>query len=239
MTPKIHWLIKLITDPNLKAHLAVVDSLIGTQIGQLQIKDIIFTESSYIKKCKFTNLFYKEAFEGITKLDTWKHISDINNEHLFYNPIFTTTVPDDMHDKTLTPFKGNSTLSTIRTYGDLLTAETTVTNLRHLAAIRRKKQSIHYIRPNVTSNLIIGLYDRKEHEFKNMTQKIIYSELIHEQSTDHPHQAQWGTERTSLGVIEWDKIWNSVHQQFYTEELKSTIWKQLHVNFKTTHTYNR
>ena len=79
MTPKIHWLIMLVTDPNLKAHLAVVDSLIGTQIGQLQIKDIIFTESSYIKKCKFTNLFYKEAFEGITKLDTWKHISDINN----------------------------------------------------------------------------------------------------------------------------------------------------------------
>ena len=85
-----------------------------------------------------------------------------------------------MHDNTLTPFRGNSTLSTIRTYGDLLTAETTVTNLKQLAAIRRKKQSIHHTRPNVASNLIIGLRDRKEYKFKNLTQKIIYSELIHE-----------------------------------------------------------
>ena len=239
MTPKIHWLIRLITDPKLKAHLGVVDALIGVQTGQLHTKDIIFAESSYIKKCKLSSLFYKEAFEGISKLDRYKHVPNILNEHLFYNPIFTTTVPDDMHDKTLKPFTGNNTLMSIKTYGDLLTAETTLTNPKHIAAIRKKKQSIHHIRENVVSNLIMGLQDRKEHKFKTLTQKFIYSDLIYEQSTDHPYQAQWATERKSLGLIDWDKVWNVVHNQFYTESLKSIIWKQLHLNFKTTHTYNR
>ena len=164
---------------------------------------------------------------------------DINNEHLFYNPIFTTTVPDDMHDNTLTPFRGNNTLSRIRTYGDLHTAETTVTNPKLLAAIRRKKQSIHHIRGNVPTNLIIGLHDRKEYKFATLSQKLIYNEVIHEQSKDHPYQTKWATERKELGIIEWDKIWSSVHEQFYTEEMKSIIWKQLHLNFHTTHTYNR
>ena len=75
------------------------------------------------------------------------------------NTFFTTP---SLQQHPLTSFRGSSTLSIIRTYGDLLTAETTITNLKQLAAIRRKKESIHHIRQNVSSNLIKGLYDRKE-----------------------------------------------------------------------------
>ena len=237
-TPKIHWLVKIITDPSLKIQLSIFESLIGTQIGELRPRDIIFAEKGYIKKCKLDNLFYKEAFEGIAKLDTWKHAPDINNEHLFYNPIFTTTIPDDMHDMTITPFQGNRALSGIKTYGDLIAAETTLEDPRMIAVVCKKKESIHHIRPNVQSNLIKGLNDRKEIKFKNLTQKIIYSELIHEQSTNHIYHEKWTLERDNFSMIDWDRVWDSIHEQFFTESVKSTVWEQIHLNFYTTHSYN-
>ena len=197
-TPKIHWLVKIISNPSLKIQLAIFESLIGTQIGQLRPRDIIFAEKGYIQKCKLDNLFYKEAFQGIAKLDTWKHAPDVNNEHLFYNPIFTTTIPEDLHDKTITPFRGNRSLSHIKTYGDLIAAEETLQNPRLKAVVRKKRESIHHIRPNVQCNLIKGLYDRKEIKFQQLTQKIIYSELIHEQSTNHHYHGKWTLERDNI-----------------------------------------
>jgi exonuclease III len=238
-TPKIHWLVRMTTDPNLRIHLSIFDALIGEQIGQLRARDIIFTEKSYIKMCKFKNTFYREAFQGIAKLNTFKHMSDLNDEHLFYNPIFTTTTSEeDMHDTTLTPFRGNRTLSGIRTYGDLIAAETTLEDPRLTAAVRRKKHSIHHIRENVDSDLIMGLNDGKPIKFKYLTQKIIYSELLHEQSTDHPYKTKWALER-GLYLIDWDRVWDSIHVQFCTEEVKSTIWEQIHLNFYTTYSYNK
>ena len=112
-TPKIHWLIRMVTNPNLRKQLCVFESLVGPQMGHVKPQDMIFTENSYIKKCKLDNAFYKEALDGITRLYTMKHVSDINEEHLFYNPIFTTTSPHDMHDTTLKPFQGNRILSQI------------------------------------------------------------------------------------------------------------------------------
>ena len=211
-TPKIHWLVRMTTDPNLRIHLSIFDALIGEQIGQLRARDIIFTEKSYIKMCKFKNTFYREAFQGIAKLNTFKHMSDLNDEHLFYNPIFTTTTSEeDMHDTTLTPFRGNRILSGIRTYGDLIAAETTLEDPRLTAAVRRKKHSIHHIRENVDSDLIMGLNDGKPIKFKYLTQKIIYSELLHEQSTDHPYKTKWALEREGLDLIDWDQVWDSIH----------------------------
>ena len=238
-TPKIHWLIRLISDDNLKIHLNIFNSLIGTQNGHLKGEDIIFTEHSYVKKClKINNPFYMEAFEGISKLNTWKHFPDINNECLFYNPIFTTTVDDDMHDITLKPFHGNKILAAIKTYGELLTAENTINNPKLKAVISRKIQSIHHIRDNVESNMIIET-NGKENTFDTITQKFIYNELIQEQSTDHVYHTKWVLEIRELGNIDWDQIWDSIHKQFFTEQVKSTIWEQVHLNFYTTYNYNK
>ena len=95
-TPKIDWLFNLISDDNLHIHLNIFNSLIGIQSGHLRGEDIIFADSSYKKYIRINNPFYMEAFQGIWKLNTWKHVSDIHNEPLFYNPIFTTTIDDEI-----------------------------------------------------------------------------------------------------------------------------------------------
>ena len=225
--PKIQWLMRLITQDNLRIHKSVFESLMSAENSYLNGYDIIFAESSYIQKCKITNP---------SKLNTHKHYQDINDEHVFYNKIFVSTRDDEVHDKTITPFTGNKILSTIRTYGDLLHAESTLTQPKLLAALRKKKESIEYIRESVESHLIVG-YDLKEYKFESMTQKEIYSELVHQQSRDHSYVGKWGgTDR--FGVIEWDKIWPSVHKQFFTEKMKTSIWEQLHLNFYTTYNFN-
>ena len=97
-TPKVHWLIRLVTDETLKVHLYLFNSLIGVQKGQLIGQDIIFTENSYVTRIlKTENSFYKEALEGITKLNVYKHYSNINDENVFFNPIFTTTIDNEVH----------------------------------------------------------------------------------------------------------------------------------------------
>ena len=237
-TPKIQWLINLISDENLKIHRNIFNSLIGIQSGHLRGEDIIFTDSSYRKCIRINNPFYLEAFQGIWKLNTWKQVSDINNEHLFYNPIFTTTIDDEIHDRTLTHFRRNRLLAEIKTYGDLLTAENTISQPRLKAVIRRKKESIQHIRDNVPSNLIIGA-NGVEHTFDSITQKTIYSELIQEQSRDHIYQTKWILERKEIGGVDWEQIWGSIHDQFFTEEVKSTIWQTIHLNFYTTYNYNK
>ena len=236
-TPKIQWLMKLITHDDLGVQRNLFERLIGSQTGWLTACDAIFAEASFISRCNIDSSFYREALLGISKLHSFKHYEDINNEHFFYNRIFTTTVGEEVHDRTLTPFRGNRTLSGVRTYGDLLNADASITQPRLLAALRRKLESIEHIRDNVESHRIIGLSDGKEYEFESVSQKQIYSELVFHQSRDHPYVGKWHSD-SNLGLIDWDAIWDSVHSQFYTEKTKSSIWEQLHLNFYTTHNFN-
>ena len=233
--PKIQWLMRLITDDNLRVHRGIFEALMATEKCYLSGYDMIFAETSFIRKSKISNPFYKEALIAISKLNTYKQFDDVNAEHLFYNKIFVTSVDEEVHDRTLAPFRGNRILSTIRTYGDLLRAETALSQpLR--AAVRRKKESIEFIREATESHMIIG-YDHIEYKFEEMTQKEIYSELLHEQSRDHAYVGKWGAAAT-FGLIEWGKVWQSLHKQFYTENMKSSIWEQLHLNFYTTYNFN-
>ena len=234
--PKIQWLMKLISDDNLRVHRGVFEALMMTEKCYLSGYEMIFAETSVIRRSKISNPFYREALLAMSKLNTYKQFADINAEHLFYNKVFVTTIDDEVHDRTLTPFRGNKILSTIRTYGDLLHAERTLSQPKLLAAVRKKKESIEFIRESTESHMIIGLYDLKEYKFDKITQKEIYSELLHEQSRDHPYAGKWGT--TRFGLIEWDKVWRSVHKQFYTENMKTSIWEQLHLNFYTTYNFN-
>ena len=117
-TPKVHWLIRLITEDTLKVQLALFNSLIGTQSGQLVGQDIIFAENSFVKRILRTdNEFYKEALDGITKLERGKHYTDIKMENVFYNPLITSTANEEVHEGTITPFRGNRELGWIKTYG--------------------------------------------------------------------------------------------------------------------------
>ena len=245
LTPKVHWLIRLITDETLKVHLHLFNSLIGIQKGQLRGQDIIFAENSYVTRTLNTkNSFYKEALDGITKMNICKHYSNINDENVFFNPIFTTTVENEVHEYTIKPFEGNGVLSKIRTYGELLAAENTIQNRRQKAAVRKKINLIHNIRPSEDLNGIYATKGGKKYTFKpsykHTTQNFIYAELIQLQSGDHEYQVKWVRvgEGELPACINWDKVWEAIHVLFHTEEVKSTIWEQIHLHFYTTYNYN-
>ena len=210
----------------------------GIQRGGLTGPDVIFAELSYVRAhLQCTSSFYTEALLGISKLDTWKHFHNINQEHLFYNRIFSTAVDVEIEEKTVKPFYANKTLCDIKTYGDLLNAEATIQQSKLKAVVKRKIESIVYTRSNVKEHEIMG-HDHKSVEFKYVTQKFIYSELIHQKSTDHSYHTKW-FELDDIPIMDWTKVWDSVHQQFFTEEVKSTIWEQIHLNFYTTYNYNK
>ena len=239
VTPKVQWLMKLITDDNLSTQFNVYKILIGKQKGGLYGPNLIFAEHSYMQKhLKCCSKFYIEALHGISKLDTWKHVPNINNEHLYYNRIFSTTQDedDDLQEKTVTPFHGNKYLRNIVTYGDLIAAKNSLAQPKLKAVIRKKIESITYIRPNIPDHSVYG-FSSTTVTFKHITQKFIYSQLIHQKSRDHNYQVKW-FERSDV-AINWDKVWESCHQQFFTEEVKSTIWEQTHLNFYTTYNYNK
>ena len=75
--------------------------------------------------------------------------------------------------------------------------------------------------------------------FRNTTQKIIYGELIKQKSTTHKYQIKWISTHRQFFPLEWTNIWASLHEQFFTEEVKTTIWEQIHLNFYTTYNYNK
>ena len=245
-TPKVHWLIRILSDENLKVQLHLFNSLIGVQSGQLTGQDIIFAENSYVKRnLRTENSFYKEALDGITRLHRGRHYLDVKNLNVFFNPVFTSTVEDEVHEQTITPFRGNRVLAGIKTYGDLLAAEENVQCPRLKAAVRKKIESIDNIRETTTQNVIFSLKGGKEYTFaptyKEATQKVIYGELILYQSTVHTYQTRWidPEEGRITDLLDWEKVWESVHKQFYTEKVKSTIWDQIHLNFYTTYNYNK
>jgi hypothetical protein len=243
ITPKITWLMRLLTDNGLRMHVKVFEQLLGIQKGGLTGKDVIFADQRYMTAhLECTSIFYREALCGISKLDIWKHIPDINNEHLYYNPIFSTVEEDDdgeqFEEKTLAPFHGNKTLMKIHTYGELLAAiESPHLQPKLKAVLSKKRDLIRYIRPNVEANSVSG-YNTALVNFKDTTQKFIYSELIHRKSTDHIYQIKW-SQREDIGALNWDNVWEACHQQFFSEDVKSTVWEQMHLNFYTTYNYNK
>ena len=238
-TPKVHWLMRLLVEDHLLIHRNVFNALFGPQPGNVKGEDLIFAEHSFLRNLMIPSGFYREALLGASNFYTYKYYDQIENEHLFYNPIFTTTVEDSIHDRTLSHFRGKGPLSKLTTYGDLLHAEITLTQPKILAALRRKRDSIHNIRDSAPFHLILSRMDGKEYPFKSISQKLIYSELVYAQSKDHGYETRWVLEREPLGLIDWGEVWSNVHDNFHTEEIKSTVWDQIHLNFYTTYNYNK
>ena len=238
-TPKAHWLIRLVTDETLKVHLELFNSLIGPQSGHLKGQDIIFAENSYVKRTlRTTNSFYREALDAITRLERGKHYIDVKDEHVFFNPIIKS-----WNEETIKPFRGNPILSNIKTYRDLLEAENAIQSPRLKAAIRRKIQTIDNISASEEFNTIIGIKGGKRYTFeptyKAASQAVIYHELILSQSGNHPYKLKWVEDGGFSWFTDWDKVWDSIHKQFFTEQVKTTIWEQVHLNYYSTYSYNK
>ena len=78
----------------------------------------------------------------------------MKNDNVFYNPIFRTTVDNEVHEYTISPLEGSCILSLIKTYDDVLAEENTVPSQRTKWAARRNNKLIQNIRRSEYSNLI-------------------------------------------------------------------------------------
>ena len=90
-TSRSVWMMDLVGSPDLRTHLAVVTSLVGTQRGGLQVSDLIFTNTFYCNRLLDVpaSRFYAEALRSTARLTLSKKILDLNDEKVFYNPMFT------------------------------------------------------------------------------------------------------------------------------------------------------
>ena len=56
-------------------------------------------------------------------------------------------------------------------------------------------------------------------------------------NTDHHSQVKW-VMKLQVSII-WDDVWNAVHNFLASNETKTAIWQQLHLNFYTQYSYNK
>ena len=223
---KIKWLIDLCVDPTLNSHLTLVDRLLGKQKGKCHGKDLFFTTKHYDRKVLKINLpFYKEAIKAMKTLDLHKQVLDPREEKLFYNPIF-----QGKDEQTLKITKPCETAG-IFTYGKLLDE----VELRNNGCPHRR-----YI-ANLFDRIILqDLNDRQHYllntedgnfPFEKVTQKHLYEQLLKLNFRDHHSSAKW-VEKLQT-PIDWEKIWNAVHNPLATEDTTSFIWEQIHLNIDT------
>ena len=70
-----------------------------------------------------------------------------------------------------------------------------------------------------------------------VTCKDLYGELIRKNYSEH-HSAQKWEEKFVDTEIDWSKVWTSVCNPVSTENTKSIIWEQIHLNDYCTYSYN-
>ena len=86
----VKWLLDLAILPQLTTHTALLTTLLGIQKGGLRGTDLFFiSENYFVKLLKLTSGFYKKAIKAIIALHPRKKITNIDDEKVFYNPIFT------------------------------------------------------------------------------------------------------------------------------------------------------
>ena len=79
--------------------------------------------------------------------------------------------------------------------------------------------------------------EREEIKFVDVTHKQVYEATLISFSKDHHSTAKWMSKLNI--VIPWDKVWENVHNFLGTNETKTVIWQQLHLNFYTQYSYNK
>ena len=70
-----------------------------------------------------------------------------------------------------------------------------------------------------------------------LTHKKLYEEALLHTVGDHHSQVKWVIKLNTS--ITWEDVWNTVHNILSTNQTKSIIWQQLHLNFYTQYSYNK
>ena len=142
-TSKVKWLVDIATNENLMLNLHIFSYLIGTQIGEIRGRDIIFLQKSYFQhQLMSDSKFYTEALVSLSELQIKKGMEDIHawdRQHIFYNPLFLT-----QQGKTIT-LTGYCKKNNVYTYDQLLKEKEKEHNKqKHDKALLRLLRKIEY-----------------------------------------------------------------------------------------------
>lgn len=233
-TYKVRWLIEITSNEKLSTHLQLMAALLGKQKGGLQGEDFLFTTKHYIDKIlKTDSKFYKSALQAFKKLQTKKKMEDIKEEKLFYNPTFK-----DAKNKVLT-INATCENNEAYTYGQIFDEYQKKLNGQphktHIANIylRIKSQDSE----NRTENQLFDIITETYVPLDECTHKFIYQQLLTLTYKEHHSKRKW--EEHFNCDINWKKVWKSIHSPISTEDSKSVVWKQAHLNDYTTYSYNK
>ena len=229
------WLIQLASNENFRLNLNIFSRLLGPQTGDIKGRDILFLQKSYFQRIlKTQSKFYKESLLALANLDIKKGIDNINSwdqEHIFYNPIFLT---EDKKTFTLT---GYCKKNNIYRYEQLLQEkQKEQQKLKHDKALLRLLNKIK-IDTTIRREDILLQGNGDEIHFRQLSQKILYEELLYKIQRDHSSQVKWAL-KLNIPLI-WKDIWNTVHNFLSSNSTKTIIWKQIHLNFYTQYSYNK
>ena len=230
------WMLDLTENPNLRSHVAVIKSLIGTQKGGITGLELIFLDEYYTKKILKVpaSPFYAEAIRATSKLPLKKRIEDLSKEKVFYNPIFR-----NVNLKTI-PIPRRCEREEIYTYGEVIDEYTKQSNGQE------HKSFVANIFPKIVHTDLIG---RKEHTvfitksqaqitIKYVTCKDIYGELLQKTYKEHHSEEKWENKFSDYN-IDWPKVWESVNNKYLSEEARTIVWEQIHLNDYCTYSYNK
>ena len=84
---------------------------------------------------------------------------------------------------------------------------------------------------------MVFLGNTKIVKMSQISQKELYEDAILCKSKDHSHQAKWFTKLNI--VILWEEVWNALYNFLVSNETRTAIWEQLHLNFYTQYSYNK
>jgi len=234
-TSKAKWVIDITTKNTLKLNLDIFTLLIGKQKGDLGGRDIIFLNKNYLRnQLKTENKFYKEALTSLGNLEIKKGIKNLqlwDNEHIFYNPLFTTANGKVL---TLTKFceKNN-----IYQYEQLIEEKRKeMAKLPYNKVLTKLLDKI-LVNTSVRKEDILTTGDGDEIKLSQVTQKILYEDTLLKVERDHHSQAKW-VQKFNNSII-WKHVWRAVHNTLPNNETKNVIWQQIHLNFYTQYSYNR
>ena len=233
-TSKGKWLIDMITNENFKLNLDAFIELMGTQKGNIGGKDLIFLERSYIEKHLKSSAFYKEALGSLAKVDMRKGIQEIqkwDDEHIFYNPLFKN---ENGHTFKMTKYCENKGIFKLDHLFEEKAKETRKLQYDNILTGIFDKIILN---PHVTKEDVMVM-DVKELKLDQITQKQLYEQSILKQFHNlHHSEVKW-VDKLQI-PINWDEVWQAVHNFLSSNKTKTVIWEQIHLNFYTQFSYNK
>ena len=234
---KVKWLIELVSSPELKPHLSIFKSLIGTQKANISGRDLIFLPTSYMTRhIKTENLFYKEALLAISKLEITKGLPSVaqwDNEHLFYNSLFHLNTDQE---KTI-PINKYFEQEKFYTLGQFLEEKTKqARNQEYNRRVVGLCDQVVLKLPVQKEDYLI-LINGEEIKFNFVTHKQLYEDAISRIPGFHHSQIKWDDKLQEL--IVWDDVWYTLHNYLNTYKTTTVIWHQIHLNFYTQYSYNK